>query len=179
MNSRNYVYIATSIDGYIADSNGGVDWLNETPNPEGSDLGYSDFIEKVDSIIMGRNTFETVDGFDIDWPYTKPVFVLSNSLTSIDEKYTGKVEIVSGNLIDILESLNQKGLHSHYIDGGSTVQSFLKEELIDDLIITTIPVLLGKGIPLFKPTDTRIDFELVSSKIKIGQLVQTHYSRKK
>jgi len=73
------VYIATSLDGHIAKKDGSIDWLMEVPNPDNSDYGFSEFIERIDGIIMGRNTFETVVGFD-QWPYSKPVFVLSNNL---------------------------------------------------------------------------------------------------
>ena len=75
----NIVYIATSLDGYIADKDGGLDWLNSIPNPENVDLGFANFMERIDALVMGRATFETVCGFDVEWPYPKPVFVLSNT----------------------------------------------------------------------------------------------------
>ena len=81
MEKRNKVFIASSIDGYIADKNGGIDWLQSVPNPDHDDMGYNSFINEVDALVMGRNTFETVCGFDIDWPYSKPVYVLSRSLS--------------------------------------------------------------------------------------------------
>jgi dihydrofolate reductase len=74
----NIVFIATSIDGYIADKDGGLDWLHATPNPDNHDLGYADLMSRIDALVMGRKTFDTVCGFDCDWPYSKPVFVLSN-----------------------------------------------------------------------------------------------------
>ena len=179
MNKRNSVYIATSIDGYIADKNGGIDWLNSVPNPDKSDLGYAKFNERIDAMVMGRNTFETVCGFDIDWPYKIPVFVLSNSLKEIPEDYQDKAYLVVGSMKEITEHINQKGYLRLYIDGGATVQSFLKEDLIDELIITTIPVVLGEGIPLFTSLKQALDFELVTSKVYLNQLVQSHYSRKR
>ena len=79
----NIVFIATSLDGYIADKDGELDWLQSIPNPENLDMGWVDFIERIDAVVMGRNTFDMVCSFDCDWPYSKPVFVLSNSLQSM------------------------------------------------------------------------------------------------
>jgi dihydrofolate reductase len=179
MKKRNSVFIATSLDGYIADKNGGIDWLYSVPNPNKSDLGFNKFNEQIDAMVMGRNTFETVCGFDIDWPYKIPVFVLSNSLKELPKDYKDKAYLVKGSMREITEQINEKGYYSLYIDGGATVQSFLKEDLIDDLIITTIPVVLGEGIPLFTVLNQELDFELISSEVYINQLVQSHYSRKR
>ncbi len=179
MKKRNSVYIATSLDGYIADKNGGIDWLYSVPNPNKSDLGFNKFNEQIDAMVMGRNTFETVCGFDFDWPYKIPVFVLSNSLKEVPKDYQDKAYLVKGSMQEVTEQINKKGYSSLYIDGGATVQSFLKEDLIDDLIITTIPVILGEGIPLFTVLNQKLDFELITSEVYINQLVQSHYSRKR
>ncbi len=178
MIKRNKVFIAVSLDGFIADKNGGIDWLTETPNPEQSDLGYANFSANIDAIVMGRNTFETVCGFDMDWPYTIPVFVLSNSLTKVPVEYAGKAFVVNGPLTEVIAKIHTLGHGQLYMDGGGTVQGFLKEDLIDDLILTQIPVVLGEGIPLFKAMSKRLDFELVKTETFIGELVQSHYQRK-
>ncbi len=175
----NIVYIATSLDGYIADKKGDLDWLNSIPNPENKDCGWADFMEKVDALIMGRNTFETVCGFDLDWPYKLPVFVLSNSLTSISEAYRDKAEIVSGPLPHVIERLKKRGFSNLYIDGGKTIQSFLKEDLIDEMIITQIPVLLGGGASLFGELEQPLAFEHITTQIHLDALVQIHYQRKR
>ena len=91
----NRVFIATSLDGFTSDRDGALDWLHSVPNPDNLDFGYAAFMEQIDAIVMGRKTFETVCGFDCDWPYTKPVFVLSRSLTSLPEGYEGKAELIS------------------------------------------------------------------------------------
>jgi len=174
----NVVYIATSIDGYIARKDGNIDWLMEIPNPENSDYGFSSFIDRMDGILMGRNTFEVVCSFD-EWPYTKPVFVLSNTLREIPEKSRGKAEVVSGNLPEIVDSLKLKGFHNLYIDGGKTIQGFLQEDLIDELVITRIPVILGSGIPLFADTGMELKLDLVSTEILNKDLVKSTYRRKK
>src|SRR5512139_253634 len=100
----NYVYIATSLDGYIASSDGGLDWLHEVPNPEQSDYGYAEFMSGVDAIVMGRNTFETVLTFG-SWPYSVPVFVLSNTLEKLPESVAGKAEIIRGDLRQLVDEL--------------------------------------------------------------------------
>eukprot|EP01029_Cantina_marsupialis_P022889 TRINITY_DN561_c1_g6_i1.p5 TRINITY_DN561_c1_g6~~TRINITY_DN561_c1_g6_i1.p5 ORF type:complete len:179 (+),score=9.91 TRINITY_DN561_c1_g6_i1:1653-2189(+) len=176
---QNLVFIAQSLDGFIADRNGGLDWLNMVPNPDQIDMGYHSFVERVDAIVMGRSTFEMVCSFDIEWPYTKPVFVMSNSLSELSQEYKGKAELVKGTITEILESIHGKGYHSLYIDGGVTVQSFLKEDVIDELIITTIPILLGGGSPLFKSLPKEMKFELVESEVMLDQIVQSRYKRKR
>ncbi len=146
MEKRNSVFIATSLDGYIADKNGGIDWLHSIPNPDNIDMGYGEFISQIDALVMGRTTFETICGFDMDWPYEKPLFVLSNTLKEIPKDYKDKAYLIKGTLTEILEQIHQKGCHRLYIDGGTTIQEFLKEDLIDNLVITTIPILLGVAV---------------------------------
>ena len=124
MEKRNSVYIGTSLDGYIADRNGGLEWLDSIPNTDNSDMGYYDFMGRIDALVMGRTTFETVCGFDVDWPYKKPVFVLSNTLVELPESHKGKAYLVKGTLSEILEQIHQKGYHRLYIDGGATIQNF-------------------------------------------------------
>lgn len=179
MNKKNSVFIATSIDGYIADKNGGIDWLHAIPNPENEDMGYEAFMNKIDALVMGRRTFETVVGFDVDWPYDKPVFVLSNSLNEIPESHKGKAFLVKGTLSKILEDIHKKGFNRLYIDGGTTIRNFLKEDLIDEMILTTIPVLLGDGAPLFAKMPHELKFELMETKTYLKQIAQNHYKRKK
>lgn len=175
----NIVYIATSLDGYIADKDGGLDWLNSIPNPENLDFGWGNFMTRIDAIIMGRNTFEVVCNFDCEWPYTKPVFVLSNSLTSLPDEYNGKAELINGPLGDVLKTINGKGHTNLYIDGGVTIQGFLKEDLIDEMIITVIPILLGGGTPLFGELPKPIMFEHRKTEVLLNAMVQNHYRIKK
>ena len=131
----NIIYIATSLDGFIAASDGGIEWLNEIPNPEQSDYGWSDFISGIDAILMGRNTFEKVLTFGF-WPYEKPVFVITNSLKKLPKDIVGKAEIVKGSINEIIDQLNQRGYINIYVDGGKVIQSFLAEDMIDEMIIT-------------------------------------------
>lgn len=179
MKSKNMVFIATSLDGYISDRNGGLDWLHALPNPDNLDFGYSRFMEKIDAIVMGRVTFEAICGFDCEWPYTIPVFVLSNTLKSLPEEYHQKAEIVKGSLHEILNQIHQKGYTQLYIDGGATVQNFLREDLIDEIIITTVPILLGGGSPLFAEVSFELEFEHLSTESYLNTMVQSHYQRKR
>ena len=175
----NIVFIATSLDGYIADKDGGLDWLQSIPNPDNLDMEWADFIERIDAMVMGRKTFERVCSFDCDWPYNKPLFILSNSMKSIPEGYEGKAEPINSPLSAVIATIHQKG-HKHlYIDGGVTVQNFLKEDLIDEIIITIIPTLLGGGTPLFGDLPKKMELEHVNTEVFLNAIVQTHYRRKR
>jgi len=174
---KNMVFIARSLDGFIADRKGGLDWLNMVPNPDHQDLGYEKFIQGVDAIVMGRTTFEVVCSFDIEWPYSKPVFVLSSGLASLPKELDGKAELIKGSLREILEQIHHKGFERLYVDGGRTVQNFLKEDLIDELTITTIPILLGGGASLFGELPKELEFEHVKSVLHLDALVQDTYRR--
>ncbi len=176
--SKNIVFIAQSLDGFIAGKNGEIDWLNSIPNPEQEDMGYKNLMEEIDALIMGRVTFETVCTFEGSWPYEKPVFVLSNTLKKVPEKYASKVFMVQGPLKQVLANLHNKGFLKLYIDGGSTIQNFLKEDLINELRITTIPILLGGGAPLFGDLNERLKWEHVKTQVYFNQAVQSHYKRK-
>lgn len=179
MNTSNRVFIATSLDGFIADSEGKIDFLDTFPEINQIDSGYFSFTADIDAMVMGRVTFDTVCGFGIDWPYQKPVFVLSNSLTELPEKYQGKVELVNGPLSQVLANLHQRGFYKLYIDGGKTIQSFLQEDLIDEMIITVIPVLLGSGFSLFGPVKDSLIFECKETKLFLDKIVQNRFVRQK
>ena len=172
----NFVYIATSLDGYIATPEGGLDWLYAVPNPENSDYGYAEFIEGVDAIVMGRKTFEKVATFD-PWPYAKPAFVLSNTLKQLPKAVEDKAEIISGDLNEIIQQLGNQGCSNLYIDGGSVIRSFLAEDLIDEITITTVPVVLGSGIPLFTQLSDTLAFEHQKTEVLSSALVKTRYIR--
>ena len=173
----NIVFIATSLDGYIADKQGKLDWLNSVPNPDNIDTGFFALMEQIDGLVMGRKTLEAVLGFDCDWPYSKPVFVLSNTMTKVPQGYEEKVFIVKGELKDIIAELNARGFNDLYIDGGATIQGFLNEDLIDQLIITRFPLLLGGGTPLFSELKQPLNFKVTKNEVVLETLVQTTYLR--
>jgi dihydrofolate reductase len=172
---NNIVYIATSADGFIATKDGGIDWLMEIPNPDNSDYGFAEFMDSIDALVMGRKTYEKVLSFDCEWPYSKKVFVLSNSLRNVDPSLVEKAEVITGSLKDIVKRLNDNGYEKLYIDGGTTIQSFLNENLIDEMIITKVPVDLGEGIPLFKNNDHESKFKLESTETYGNGMIKNHY----
>ena len=174
---ENKVFIATSMDGFIADINGGIAWLDTIPEINTIDTGYASFMKDIDALVMGRNSYEKVLSFGIDWPYKKPVYVLSNTLKEIDKYLQEKVEIIKGDLLQVLDHIHANGHHRLYIDGGNVIQSFLKEDLIDEMTITIIPILLGEGIPLFSHMKNTVEFRCTSSKLFLDSIVQNHFKR--
>ncbi|WP_045860456.1 dihydrofolate reductase family protein [Teredinibacter purpureus] len=158
------VYIATSADGYIATPEGGVDWLHTAGNVEadmgGNDMGFSAFMDSVDCMIMGRKCMETIASMNLtpeQWPYGDiPIVVLSNTVEEPPENLRGKVEMYSGSIHDLLVMLEGNGCKRAYIDGGTTITSFINLHLIDKIIITKAPILLGEGIPLFGKIETPV-----------------------
>lgn len=173
----NIVFIATSLDGFIADKHNKVDWLHAIPNPDNLDMGFVKHMESIDAIVMGRNTVEFVLTLDCDWPYSKPVFVLSNTLKSVPEGYEDKIFLVNGDLNKLTETLKARGYENLYIDGGLTIQGFLKEDLIDEITITTIPILLGGGISLFGELNEMLEFRCTDSIVFANGIGQSHFKR--
>ncbi len=174
---KNKVFIATSLDGFIAGPEGNIEFLETFPMPEGDDMGYSAFMQGIDAILMGRNTFEKVISFGIPWPFEKAVFVWSNTLQEIPAELQEKVSLVRGNVVEVQEFINKQGYTSLYIDGGKTIQSFLSENLIHEMTITTIPVLIGEGIPLFSGKKGLLKFQCINTKLYSNGVVQSVYGQ--
>ncbi len=174
---KNSVFIATSLDGFIADINGGIGWLDSIPEINKIDTGYTAFTSHIDALVMGRKTFETVLSFGIEWPYKMPVFVLSSTLKKVPSELKQKVFVINGNLIQILDQIHQQGFHQLYIDGGTLIQNFIREDLIDEITITIIPILLGAGIPLFGSHSKSLAFECVKTTLFIDKIVQNKFVR--
>lgn len=164
------------MDGFIAGPDGDLAWLDKTPNPTKSDLGYFDFIAGVDAIVMGRGSFETVLGFDGPWPYALPMIVMTRSLDHVPDKAVN-TELSSASPADLVDELESRGMRKLYIDGGKVVTSFLEAGLLDEITTTTIPVALGSGTPIFGPLENEGWFEHVRTEVLIDQLVQTTYRR--
>jgi dihydrofolate reductase len=166
------VFIGTSVDGFIARVNGDLDWL---PADGGEPHGYNEFIASVDAIVIGRKTFEIVLAFD-SWPYgDKRVVVLSSSPVDFSGVVGGVVEQMSGEPAEVVAQLAATGVQHAYIDGGITVQRFLRAGLIQRLIITRVPVLIGDGIPLFGSLPHDIRLRHVATRHYPSGLVQTEY----
>jgi len=168
------VFIATSVDGYIARKDGGIDWLGEG-DPEGEDYGYGQFFDSVDCLVMGRNTFEKVLSFDA-WHYgEKPVVVLTTRSLKIPDKLAATVDTMQGTPAEVVEQLSARGARHLYVDGGVTIQTFLEAGLIQRLTIARIPVLIGDGIPLFGTISRDIQLRHVETKTFENGIVQTEY----
>lgn len=148
------VYIATTLDGFIARENGELDWL---PGSDGEvsidsdteDYGFNAFLDSIDVLVMGRNTYELAISTG-QWPYgNKRVIVLSSTLRNLADGVPNTVELQFGLPDDLYNELKKSGAKHLYIDGGKTIQGFLNSDLIDEITITRVPILIGKGIPLF------------------------------
>ena len=166
------VFVGTSLDGFIARTNGGLDFL---PPGGGEPHGYDEFMATVDALVIGRHTFDTVLAFD-PWPYgTKPVFVLSTrSLPAAPS--AAVVEHLSGTPAEVVSLLAARGIQHIYVDGGITIQRFLQAGLIQSLIVTRVPVLIGTGIPLFGPLQSDITLKHVRTQHYPSGLVQSEYA---
>ena len=170
-----HVFMATSLDGFVARKDHSLDWLmKQDSSPE--DNGYDEFIESVAGLVMGSGSFKTVASFDA-WPYSKPVVVMSSSLSQADipTELDGKVEITRLGPKELMDSLNSKGWTRAYVDGGRIVQSFIRAGLVDDMTVTFVPILIGNGLRLFGEIDSDIDLKLVTSQAFDSGLVSNHY----
>jgi len=166
------VFIGTSVDGFIARPNGDLDFL---PEGGGEPHGYTEFIASVDAIVIGRKTFETVLAFE-GWPYLdKRVVVLSSRPLDFSAVRGGVVEQMAGPPAEIVSQLAARGVHHLYIDGGVTIQEFLRAGAIQRLIITRVPVLIGEGVPLFGSLPRDIRLRHVATRHYSSGLVQSEY----
>ena len=173
------VYIATSLDGFIARPNGDINWLMEADDSGGKeDYGYKEFSETIDCMVMGRNSMEVVMGFP-EWPYEgKRVVVLSNTLKEAPSQLRDKVEMYSGSLTKLVTKLSNDGCKRLYIDGGKVIQSFINAGHLTDITITKIPILLGEGLPLFGKTDHDIKLEHTETMSYASGFVKSTYEVK-
>ncbi len=165
------VFVGTSVDGFIARPNGDLDFL---PPGGGEPHGYNEFIATVDAIVIGRKTFETVLAME-DWPYgDKRVVVLSSRPVDLSSA-GGVVEQMAGPPADIVTQLGASGAHHLYVDGGITIQGFLRAGLIQRLVITRVPVLIGEGVPLFGTLPRDIQLRHMATRHYTSGLVQSEY----
>jgi len=166
------VFIGTSLDGFIARRNGDFDFL---PEGGGEPHGYDEFFATVDTLVIGRKTFETVLAF-ATWPYgNKRVVVLSSHPVDFSAVRGGVVEHMGGPPADIVAKLAASGAQHLYIDGGITIQRFLRAGLIQRLIITRVPVLIGEGIPLFGALPRDIQLQHVATQQYASGLIKSEY----
>ncbi|MBL7978184.1 MAG: dihydrofolate reductase [Bacteroidetes Order II. Incertae sedis bacterium] len=149
---RVVLYIATSIDGYIAGEQGEMNWLEQFPNPEKEDYGYVHFLSGVEAVVMGRKTYEHILSLGVDWPYPEQkTYVASrNGFFKVNTPHT---EVVTSEVGHFLRGLQEKAIQDIWLVGGGELNAYcLEEGVIDQMILTLIPILLGKGRPLFLRT---------------------------
>ncbi|WP_223788180.1 dihydrofolate reductase family protein [Marinicella meishanensis] len=178
------VFIASSLDGFIATEDGAVDWLYQVGQQDAdlgaeADMGFEDYIQSVDCMIMGRGCMEVLAGMQLSaeqWPYGHlKVVVLSQSVTTPPATLPGPVTIHAGDISNLLESLAQAGHRHAYIDGGATITSFLRLGMIDEMTITRAPVLLGRGIRLFGELTEPIELQQTQAKVFANDFLQERY----
>jgi dihydrofolate reductase len=167
------VFVGTSLDGFIARLNGEYDFL---PEGGGEPHGYDEFMASIDTLVIGRKTFETVLALN-EWPYgSKRVVVLSSRQLDLSPAHGAIVEQMAGSPQEIAKKLSATGSRHVYVDGGLTVQGFLREGLIQKLIITRVPVLIGDGIPLFGAIPRDIRLQHVETRQYASGLVRSEYN---
>jgi dihydrofolate reductase len=167
------VFIGTSLDGFIARADGDLDWL---PEGGGEPHGYTEFMASVDALVIGRMTFEKVLTFGA-WPYgEKRVVVLSSRPVDLSAAHGGVVEQMAGSPADIVSRIAAGGAQQLYVDGGITIQRFLRAGLVNRLIITRVPILIGEGIPLFGSLPRDIRLRHVATRHYPSGLVQSEYA---
>ncbi len=164
-----------SLDGYIAKPDGNISFLDQM-NQESEDYGYSAFIENVDTVILGRKTYDKLTSMGVETPYDeRDVFVLTRNR----QNTKGKTIFYSGDLNELINALKSRNGTNIYCDGGAeTIQQLLRAQLIDEMVISVVPVLLGEGIRLFDNTYPQQSLKLIGSKSFEKGLVQLHYDMK-
>ena len=153
---KTVLYIASSLDGFIARPDGNLDWLTSVPAPSSGDYGYSGFLKSIGTIVMGRKTYEEIIGFGIDWPY--PGFDTYIASRNKDLKVQSPdTYILNKEIKDSISEIKKKTVKDIWlVGGGQLITEFINEGLLDKMIITIIPKIIGEGIPLFadKPNET-------------------------
>jgi len=171
------VYIGTSLDGFIAKTDGNIDWLTQFANDDAIQA-YEEFMKGIDAILIGRGTFEKILSFP-SWPYQKKAFVLSSSLKQLPDSVKDKATLLSMKPKELLSYLSEMGFSSIYVDGGKVIQGFLKEDIIDDLIISKVPLLIGNGVPLFGFLGADLQFKHIRTEVQSNGLVRSYYKRER
>lgn len=175
--TKTVLYIATSLDGFIARPDGNIDWLTSMPNPKNEDYGYAELLKSIGTTIMGRKTYQDIIGFGIDWPYIdmNSYVVTSNKDLQIQSPNTF---LLTENLNDLIaETKDQSKKDIWLIGGGQLIKSFLDAGLIDKMIITVIPKIIGEGIPLFSETSQESNWKPVEVKLFDTGVVALTYEK--
>ena len=176
--SKIQLYIASSLDGFIAREDGSLDWLVNIENPDQVDHGYNQFIRDIDLVIMGRKTYEEVLGFDVEWPYSdcQTYVVTAKPEYEVRTPATKLLSFINKSSIQKLKSESRKNIW--LVGGGKLISGFLNESAIDEMILSMVPVILGKGIRLFPDETLETKFELLNSESFETGIVNLTYRKK-
>jgi dihydrofolate reductase len=169
------LYIASSLDGFIARKDGTLDWLTDLSDPGGSDHGYAEFYETIDTVIMGRKTYEEVVGFDVDWPYgDSETYVVSRSPGQ--KIKTDNTRLVSGEIVETLSAMKKsEGKDIWLVGGGELVSLCMQHQLVDEIILSIAPIILGDGIQLFPEITSEVKLTLEAVKTFSSGIVTLTY----
>lgn len=167
------LYIAASIDGYIARNDGDLDWLTEYPNPEKTDYGYEDFYKSIDTVLMGGRTYQDILNMDVLWPYKdKETYIVTRNPMTEKEN----IHFITENVIESISRLQeQSGKDIWLVGGGKLITALLNENMVDEMIITTIPVILGSGVSLFPDNPKESKWELENNECYKNGVTQVTY----
>jgi dihydrofolate reductase len=164
-----------SLDGYIAREDGSVDWLENHPNPQGLDYGYADFVAGIDTVLIGRKSYEEILGFDLPWPYADCQTYVFTSDTGYEVK-TVNTRTLTGLTHESITQVREKSQKSIWLlGGGKLVTAFLNLGAIDEIHLFIIPVILGKGIPLFPNEPKESTFTLTKTEAYENGVVGLFY----
>ena len=175
---RIILYIATSIDGYIATPDGGVEWLDEIPNPNKTDHGYNPLMDFIDAVLMGGRTYHEIIGFGVEWPYkSKVTYVVSRRNSNVTPNEN--VHFITEDIMpEITRLKNEPGKDIWLVGGGELTAILLNANLIDEMRLCIAPVILGQGIPLFPNKPKESSWTLTDSKAYDTGIVISTYKRK-
>ena len=168
------LFTAVTLDGYIARPDGNLDWLNALGDPEGADYGYGALMASIDTVIMGRTTYQEVLGFGVEWPYSACDSLIVSSNPDLDTP-TENTRRVACDAALFGEMKNGTGKDIWLVGGGKLVQFFLDHGLIDEMILSVTPIVLGEGIPLFPSPTKETSFELTHSESYANGIVNLEY----
>lgn len=172
------LYIASTIDGYIAKPDGNLDWLTGFPNPDQLDYGYQDFLDTIDTVIMGRTTYDEILSFGVDWPYSncKSYVVTSNKSYNIKTPNTQLLHDIGKNELERLQNESKKNIW--IVGGGRLISAFINNSAIDEMIISLVPIILGEGIKLFPNRSKETQFEMLKIEPFSNGLTNLHFKKK-
>ena len=171
------LFIASSIDGYIAKLDHSLDWLDSIPNPDNLDYGYEEFYSSVETLFIGRKTYEVVQDMDVEWPYpdSKTYIITRNDKYTVTTPNTFVINKDIEDFVDELKASQKKDIW--LVGGGELISMFMDLELIDEMILTIFPIVLGSGVPLFASDSKEVRYKLIDSRVFETGLINLHYAK--